>query len=377
MKNKINTDVPAMLDKHRKSDKIKWVIVYAMLVFLMLALVVTVWGVFYLHYSGNIPSDTPQKVVEGIKEEVGNLGKSEMAVSSIQMLSSGVTGETYVPDNMDLQAGTITKRVRAGVVPFTAQNRNITWSLSWKDTSVTLPISDYIEIEVNTDFSDWIMTKDSYADSEAIVTCKKEFAGIILLTATTEEGGYSTSVEVVFKGEVTNLAAESNNAFMVDDYCHIPIGQEGTYFDITCQNVISGEVARPAGAELYVTCDVEGYFTLYNSQDKTSLNVSAYDFNETYKLFNLVVDQENFRVNVNLTGHESGIWGYTNEETWEDLEFEYDTIIFNEGYFTFTFHVWPGEFAVEDFEHVFLTVKVVLDNTLVTGVQSSQDTLEF
>lgn len=98
--------------------------------------------------------------------------------------------------------------ITATITPADAKNKNVTWTVEWdtesklKDNSVT----DYVTV-----------TADSTNSLKATVVCKKAFRGsTIVVTVTTEEGGYAASCNVTYEGKPSAIDVNSGNALKVN-----------------------------------------------------------------------------------------------------------------------------------------------------------------
>ncbi len=98
--------------------------------------------------------------------------------------------------------------ITATITPADAKNKNVTWTVEWdseaelKDKSVT----DYVTV-----------TADSTNSLKTTVVCKKAFRGsTIVVTVTTEEGGYAASCNVTYEGKPSAIDVNSGNALKVN-----------------------------------------------------------------------------------------------------------------------------------------------------------------
>lgn len=98
--------------------------------------------------------------------------------------------------------------ITAIITPADAKNKNVTWTVGWdseaelKDKSVT----DYVTV-----------TADSTNSLKATVVCQKAFRGsTIVVTVTTEEGGYAASCNVTYEGKPSAIDVNSGNALKVN-----------------------------------------------------------------------------------------------------------------------------------------------------------------
>lgn len=98
--------------------------------------------------------------------------------------------------------------ITATITPADVKNKNVTWTVEWdseaelKDKSVT----DYVTV-----------TADNTNSLKATVVCKKAFRGsTIVVTVTTEEGGYAASCNVTYEGKPSAIDVNSGNALKVN-----------------------------------------------------------------------------------------------------------------------------------------------------------------
>lgn len=95
--------------------------------------------------------------------------------------------------------GSVSKTITATVLPATAINKKVDWSVEWGDASNTGAVTDYVTV-----------TADSDGSTNATVTCYQAFAGNIVVTVTTRESGYTASCIVTFVGVPTDIAVSGS-----------------------------------------------------------------------------------------------------------------------------------------------------------------------
>ena len=125
----------------------------------------------------------------------------------------------YKWDNLNAVSKTLT----ATVLPATAENKAVDWSVEWGDSSNTTNVSDYVTVTPETDGS-----------TTATVTCFKAFTGNVVITATTRENGYSATCIVTFVGLPTDITLSGSLSPTGDAY-KVGIGQTYT-FDVSLSN---------------------------------------------------------------------------------------------------------------------------------------------
>ena len=94
----------------------------------------------------------------------------------------------------------------ATVLPETAENKDVTWSVNWEDTTRTEIVSSYVMAVTETNGS-----------NVATVTCYRPFTGNIVITVTTVEGGFTASCIVKYVGIPSAMEVDLSEANMVTD----------------------------------------------------------------------------------------------------------------------------------------------------------------
>lgn len=169
--------------------------------------------------------------------------------------NSFMTGtETYaMPKAMSFSAqalaasetGSVSINVSARVLPESAPNRKVDWTVEWADSSNTANVGEYITV---------IPTSDG--STEAIITCYQEFEGEIIITVTSREGKLSDSCVVTFAGKPSEITISGSGVSTGSGSfgSYINLGSGNTYdFTITPSNVF-GKV----GAECNYTYSIKG-----------------------------------------------------------------------------------------------------------------------
>ena len=100
--------------------------------------------------------------------------------------------ETKNSPFMSLSAKTVTRATTNGnvlehiltatVLPESAENKDVYWTVNWEDTSRTEIVSSYV-----------MLTTNENGGNVATITCVKPFTGNIVITVTTMEGGFTAS----------------------------------------------------------------------------------------------------------------------------------------------------------------------------------------
>ena len=170
-------------------------------------------------------------------------------------ISHGLSLETNSSPFIKLSATTGTRATTNGnvleyvltatVLPETAENKDVTWSVNWEDTSREEIVSSYVMAVTETNGS-----------NVATVTCYRPFTGNIVITVTTVEGGFTASCVVKYVGLPSAMEVDLSEAVIVTDTDWnediVEIGQTTTYHDIDLSNIFGAP-----GADFTPEYDVE------------------------------------------------------------------------------------------------------------------------
>ncbi|MBQ9117875.1 MAG: hypothetical protein IJY11_01575 [Clostridia bacterium] len=105
----------------------------------------------------------------------------------------------------------------ATVLPATATNKKVDWSVAWADGQ-SGTVTDYVTV-----------TPSSDGSTTASVKCYKAFTGNVVVTVTTRESGYTAECIVTFVGVPTDLTATGTFAESGDGYYYFGVGDTYTY----------------------------------------------------------------------------------------------------------------------------------------------------
>lgn len=138
----------------------------------------------------------------------GEIYAMPSALAFTQMSTSGVSASV-----------TLT----ATVLPVTAANKAVDWSVEWGDSSNTENVAGYISV-----------TPAANGSTTATITCYQAFTGNVVVTVTTRESGYKATCIVTFVGFPTDITITGSIAPTSGAY-RLGIGQ--TYiFDVSLTN---------------------------------------------------------------------------------------------------------------------------------------------
>lgn len=156
--------------------------------------------------------------------------------------------------------GSVSKPITATVLPATAINKAVDWSVEWGDNSNTATVTDYVTV-----------TPDSDGSTSATVTCHQAFSGNIIVTVTTRESGYTASCVITFVGVPTDMSISGSvSPYGANNTYDLGVGLTYT-FDVAMTNPFN---SVGSGYD-NITCTLTGvgsinvgYMEHYNSTGK-------------------------------------------------------------------------------------------------------------
>ena len=120
--------------------------------------------------------------------------------------------------------GSVSKTITATVLPATAVNKSVDWSVEWGSTNAAT-VTDYVTV-----------TPDSDGSTSATVTCHQAFSGNILVTVTTRESGYTASCVITFVGVPTDMSISGSvSPYGANNTYDLGVGSTYT-FDVAMTN---------------------------------------------------------------------------------------------------------------------------------------------
>lgn len=231
------------LNQHKKSDAVKWIVVFVLI------------GVLFAGMIASLVMSVPEK-----NEDAESSVTAEAAVGDF---AATMHNMEFIALKMSAQAVTaadnsVSKTITATVLPATASNKYVDWSVAWGDDTNETDVTQYVTV-----------TPASNGSTVATVTCKQPFTGNIIVTVTTRENGYQASCVVTYVGMPTDIVLDTNITQENGDYV-VGIGVAST-FNVSFTNPF-GEVG--AGYD-DISCEVYGvgnlilgYMEHYNSSGK-------------------------------------------------------------------------------------------------------------
>lgn len=115
----------------------------------------------------------------------------------------------------------------ATVLPSTASNKAVDWSVAWGDESNETDVTDYVTV-----------TPSSDGSTTATVTCYQPFTGDIVVTVVTRESGYLATCVVSFVGVPSSIDIKSSSGESVGSSVTLGVGGDFV-FDVAATNVFN------------------------------------------------------------------------------------------------------------------------------------------
>ena len=185
--------------------------------------------------------------------------------------------ETKNSPFMSLSAKTVTRATTNGnvlehiltatVLPESAENKAVYWTVNWEDTSRTEIVSSYV-----------MLTTNETGGNVATITCVKPFTGNIVITVTTMEGGFTASCICKYVGLPSEIDVDLSDLSMVTDTDWntdiAEVGQTTTYHEISLSNVF-GAPGADFTPEYDIVLEAHGGIKTKNTTHDASGNLTG------------------------------------------------------------------------------------------------------
>ena len=269
------------------------------------------------------------------------------------------------PMTMAASADYVEQTLKATVLPTTASNKLVDWSVAWGDSTNTSDVSQYVTV-----------TPASSGSTTATVKCYQPFSGDIVVTVTTRESGYTAEVLVTFVGIPTEMSVAGPFAESADGYYYMGVGDTYTY------SVDLNNIFGTVGADYQdVNVTLGGYGSVvlgsydYYSQTGTS---KWYDTSLT------TVTLESLKDKFLSIDYSNGTLNITTVKT---IESYYESMSRIDGGRTRSYTNKFKEYATDD-AYFYIRIdqpdsglsklmKIKFDSTVVTGVETNQTQILF
>ena len=321
------------------SERIRWIVAFSLIAVLFIGMAVSL------------------AILLSLKQEERR-PQNDFAAETVNSEHIRLTMSTYAAVAAD---NSVSKTIIATVLPATAANKQVDWSVEWGDEEAEGDVSQYVTV-----------TPASDGGTTATVTSKQAFTGTILVIATTRESGYQASCILTFVGIPTDIIVSGSVSPMGGAY-KLGIGQDYV-FDVELTNPFDsvGEQFNDFDCRVYgVGSVVLGYLERISGVEKW------YDEqNETVTLDSL---KDNF-ISVSYAD------GQLTVTTKKSIESYYSRMQKGDGgrttFYWDKFRSYAGDcyFKVRIEERtsgISKELEIRFDDTIVTGVNVNQTEMQF
>ena len=218
---------------HKRSDTVKWVISFFLILVLLVGMVGT-WVFLLREDEGKTPpAEEEQTEQAAVTDGEGNAMDADMVYPMPAKMSfNAQTFAQFGEPNAVTSEQSVDVRIQAYVTPEDAANKEVDFSVAWGNapTHGSEPVTNYLTV-----------TPDSDGSTTATVSCKKAFGDdTILITVTTREGGYTATCTVTFTGIADGISISGSTATKKSSSGrgeYYEVGTSKTYtFDISLTN---------------------------------------------------------------------------------------------------------------------------------------------
>ena len=202
--------------------------------------------------------------------------------------------------------GTVSQTITATVLPMTASNKEVDWSVAWISADDTRDVTEYVTV-----------TPESDGSTTATVTAHQAFENSpVMITVTTRQGGFTAQTYVRYIGVASGLSI-SSDCEISENGCYLVSSNSEAVFecvfenvfgvvtdeykenvvidlnfglnmgDIKLENVETGEIETKEFMELnfedFVTVEVTGRFIKVSIADFLNVELTDMASGRTYK----------------------------------------------------------------------------------------------
>ena len=260
------------------------------------------------------------------------------------------------------ETASISKQIEAIITPSTAKNASVDWSVEWCEKQ-NGEVTDYLTV-----------TPDSDGSLSATVTCKQPFTGEIVVVCVTRQGGYVATCTVTYAGQPTDITLTGSTQ-ETDGAYRFGIGNTYEY---------AIEMSNPFGAvgekfnDIAVSVTgvgqvVLGYMEHFQAQNK----------DKWYDTSDETVEYDSLKDALISASYANGKLTIKTVSAVEDFyrgtgRMDGGRTIFYEGKFrSYVTECYFNVTLTERNSGCSKTIKVVYDPGVVTGVNMSQNEMEF
>ena len=214
------------LFRHKKSDTVKWIIVFVLIVILLAGTTASLFLTLRKEPAPEENTETEETLLDDLAvglvdtEEAYKMPKA-MSFSSKTLAAALAKGQE------------ISVKIKAIISPYDAANQLVDYSIEWGNapTHGAEAVTDYVTV-----------APDSDGSLTATVSCRQAFGDDkIIITVTTRDGGYTADCTVSFVGVASELSITPSGASSIQDDkrgAYYQLGTNKTYtIDINLDNI--------------------------------------------------------------------------------------------------------------------------------------------
>ena len=308
-------------------------------------------GTFCLSGCGKIAAEIPVKQSEMVQEQPVKIAKLSMDSAIISTLAGSVNANQ-----------TVSKKIQAIIEPSTAKNTSVDWSVEWGEKQ-NGAVTDYLTV-----------TPDSDGSLSATVTCKQPFTGEIVVVCVTRQGGYVATCTVTYAGQPTEITLTGSTQ-ETDGAYRFGIGNTYEYtVEMSNPFGVVGEKFNDIAVSVTgVGQVILGYMEHFKAQDK----------DKWYDASDETVEYDSLKDALISASYANGKLTIKTLSAVEDFyrgtgRMDGGRTIFYEGKFrSYVTDCYFNVTLTERNSGCSKTIKVVYDPGMVTGVNMSQNEMEF
>ena len=344
------------LRNHKKSDSFKWFLTLMAFIIVGVTLAGIILG-WFTPKTDNTDDNTPSTEQTETADAINTFATEFVNTQNVRLMSAG-------PMMMAANSAYVEQNLTATVLPATATNKKVDWSVAWADGQ-SGTVTDYVTVTPSADGS-----------TTASVKCYKAFTGNVVITVTTRESGYTAECVVTFVGVPTDLTATGTFAEASDGYYYFGVGDTYTY------NVDLNNIFGTVGVDYQ---DINMSFGAYGS-----VVLGTYEYysqsgtSKWYDTSLTTVTLDSLKDNFMSVSYADGVLSITTVKT---IESYYESMSRIDGGRTRSYTNKFKEYATDDaYFYVKLTqpdsgleklMKIKFDETVVAGVDVNNTQIYF
>ena len=208
------------LENHKRSDKIKWIVVFASLALLFILVIAALAAAAHAGGKAEENAESGEDPEKTYGMVIGESGSSDGMLFECSVIPEAAYAAHGVPRYVETAY-----TVKATVLPVTADDKRVDWGLEWKNAE-----SEWAEGKAVTDYL--TVTPDGDGALSAVLACTEAFGEQALLTVTSRDNPDACdSLPIDYNRRVENitlLAGYGGNEYEVTGSTVLPFGTDVT-----------------------------------------------------------------------------------------------------------------------------------------------------